>query len=190
MKIIKGQFYAGVGSRETPPDILELMRRIGAQLAREGMILRSGGADGADLAFQAGAIEGKGEMEIFIPWNGFNHHSHGYNNAILVNNPAFLAQAEILAARYHPTYYSLRIGARKLMIRNVFQILGKNLAVPSSFLLCWTKDGADGTTIKTSPTTGGTGQAIRMAVEYGLTIRNLANPENVKKWIKWLEEKS
>lgn len=40
-------YYAGVGSRETPPDILGLMRTIGCWWARKGLTLRSGGAEGA-----------------------------------------------------------------------------------------------------------------------------------------------
>ena len=40
------KFYSGIGSRETPQDIMELMTSIAAQLARQHWTLRSGGADG------------------------------------------------------------------------------------------------------------------------------------------------
>jgi len=39
--------YSGIGSRETPDDILELMKAVAYKLAGRGYTLRSGGADGA-----------------------------------------------------------------------------------------------------------------------------------------------
>lgn len=50
-----GASYAGVGSRETPPQVLAVMRSAARVLASRGWILRSGGALGADSAFEAGA---------------------------------------------------------------------------------------------------------------------------------------
>jgi hypothetical protein len=188
MKLIqKGAYYAGIGSRETPDDILALMRKIAYKLAKLGMVLRSGGADGADTAFQEGCIEADGKMEIYIPWNGFNNYSNGHKGAILVTDPKVILGAEDKVRRYHPAPKSLTIGGRKLMMRNAYQVLGGNLNKPSAFVLCWTKDRADGLTIPTSQATGGTGQAIRIANEYGIFIRNLANPESRKKWEIWLE---
>ena len=46
--------YAGIGSRETPPQVLEQMRKIGTFLAERHYVLRSGGAKGADTAFELG----------------------------------------------------------------------------------------------------------------------------------------
>ena len=48
--------YTGIGSRETPTAILDLMIAIGGVLAQRGFTLRSGGADGADDAFEQGCI--------------------------------------------------------------------------------------------------------------------------------------
>ena len=47
--------YAGIGSRQTPAPVLEQMRSIGAAMAEAGWLLRSGAAQGADSAFEAGA---------------------------------------------------------------------------------------------------------------------------------------
>jgi len=49
------KFYTGVGSRKTPLSILKVMRKLGYKLAIDGWMLRSGGADGADSAFEKGA---------------------------------------------------------------------------------------------------------------------------------------
>ena len=47
-------YWTGVGSRETPPEIVQLMGTIARGLTKVGGILRSGGATGADSAFEAG----------------------------------------------------------------------------------------------------------------------------------------
>ena len=47
-------YYAGVGSRETPQDVLKIMWKIGKHLADKGYTLRSGGARGADAACENG----------------------------------------------------------------------------------------------------------------------------------------
>ena len=62
--------YAGIGARKTPGGVLVLMREVGAILARDGWMLRSGGAEGADSAFEAGAKSAGGAREIFLPWAG------------------------------------------------------------------------------------------------------------------------
>jgi predicted Rossmann fold nucleotide-binding protein DprA/Smf involved in DNA uptake len=45
--------YAGIGSRQTPPDVLRRMTRYAQRLQELGWVLRSGGAAGADTTFQA-----------------------------------------------------------------------------------------------------------------------------------------
>jgi hypothetical protein len=62
------QSYAGIGSRETPADVMALMGRVAARLEVLGWTLRSGAAQGADQAFEAGVSSKK---EIFLPWKGF-----------------------------------------------------------------------------------------------------------------------
>ena len=47
-------FYTGVGNRDTPHEYLEKMTVLASLLEKEGCILRSGGAEGADTAFENG----------------------------------------------------------------------------------------------------------------------------------------
>ena len=61
-------YYAGIGSRETPKNKCRLMTKI-AKILSGKYTLRSGGADGADSAFEAGAGDNK---QIFLPSNYFN----------------------------------------------------------------------------------------------------------------------
>ena len=51
--------YAGVGARKTPADVLGWMERIAAGMATQGWTLRSGGARGADSAFERGCNTAK-----------------------------------------------------------------------------------------------------------------------------------
>jgi predicted Rossmann fold nucleotide-binding protein DprA/Smf involved in DNA uptake len=63
------KYYAGIGSRETPKDICLYMTAIAKRLASLGYTCNSGGADGADSAFERGAVINR---QIFLPWDGFN----------------------------------------------------------------------------------------------------------------------
>ena len=51
---MKSMLYAGVGSRATPEPVLDLMRRCATRLEVLGYTLRSGGANGAETAFEEG----------------------------------------------------------------------------------------------------------------------------------------
>lgn len=159
-------YYAGIGSRETPNNVLEVFEKLGATLSKEyGFILRSGGADGADKAFEKGVDIVNGKKEIYLPWNGFNNST---SSLIVSEKEAF-----DIAAKYHPYWYNLRDGAKKLQARNSHQILGMDLKTLSSFVVCYTKNG-DGS--------GGTGQSIRIAKAYKIPIFDAGSYENISKF--------
>lgn len=61
------KIYAGIGSRKSPKDQINVMIKLAQVLGKARFILRSGGADGADLAFEYGASLVKGPMEIYLP---------------------------------------------------------------------------------------------------------------------------
>lgn len=63
-------------------------------------------------------------------------------------------------------------GARKLQARNSHQVLGLDLETPSEFIVCWTKNGKS---------SGGTGQAIRIALDYGIPIFDAGKYNNIEK---------
>lgn len=148
------KYYTGVGSRKAPEDILRLMTDIARMLAYKGYVLRSGGADGSDRAFEEGA------KKRSIYWA---------NDA----TPKAMAIAEM----YHPAWDRMGDYAKKLHGRNAFQVLGRTLNVPSSFLICWTPDGCK-THEERSTRTGGTGTAISIADKHGVPVFNLAVPED------------
>lgn len=154
--------YAGIGSRSSPRDVLEVMQYIGGYLANIGWTLRSGHADGADMAFEMGATEQNGKLEIFLPWDGFNGAKQSATHIV----PSFKGQMMDIAATHHPYWHRLSNGAQKLHARNVCQILGANCDAPVDCVICWTPEAKSG---------GGTGQAIRIANTYGIPVFDLAS---------------
>lgn len=163
-------YYAGIGSRHTPLDIQAKMSKIARMLELFGYTLRSGGADGADLAFE----QGTSVKEIWVPWTGFN------------NSSSDLTPTELhfdIAAKFHPRWDSLRLNVKKLHARNVGQVLGHDGSNPSKFVLCWTPDGCSNGSLTTKET-GGTGQAIRIATGHGVPVINL----NTLSWSDELAE--
>lgn len=77
--------YAGIGSRDTPEDILRLMAVVAAKREDDGFILRSGGADGADTAFESGVVSSD-MKEIYLPWKGFNGRGTEVSDIFLYSN--------------------------------------------------------------------------------------------------------
>jgi len=146
-------YYAGIGSRETPAEVLKLMTAIAQRLSKLGYSLRSGGAEGADIAFESGAAA----KQIFLPWNSFNDKYADGSSYII---PPLNTE---LAEQFHPAASKLSQGALKLMSRNSYQVLGPTLDDPVDFVLCWTKQGT---------LAGGTAQAMRIAMHHNIPIFN------------------
>jgi hypothetical protein len=145
--------YAGIGSRETPDDVLILFRRLGAHLGKLNFLLRSGAAEGADKAFEFGCDMVKGAKEIYLPWRGFGKSD---SNLIVHDDRAY-----DIAKKFHPNFDRLSDAAMKLQARNSHQVLGFDLKDPVQFVICWTPRGFG---------SGGTGQAIRIAKSIDIPV--------------------
>ena len=151
--------YAGIGATETPEDVKNTMIRIGKSLALRGHILRSGGARGADTAFEQGCDAAGGQKIIYKA------------------DTAYSEAAMALAVLHHPMGEGLRnYPHRGYLIRDGYQVVGKKLDQPSDFVVCWTDDGSEG---ETTRKTRGTGQALRIAYSLGIPIFNLRNADSM-----------
>jgi len=142
------KYYAGIGSRETPQDILELMTRVSKGLDRKRYVLRSGGAQGADKAFEAGVMSTRTE--------------------IMLASDTLPVWTDVFTDFFHPNPSALKDYPRKLMNRNAMQILGRCGSRPVDFVVCWTKDGK---------ASGGSGHALRIANYYNIVVFNLRNKD-------------
>lgn len=172
------QIYAGIGSRETPPDVLESIAATAQRLARNGWALRTGMSPGADQAFYRGALAGRGRVELYLPWPTFEAYARapGEDAAVFaLGQPTHAAYS--LAARFHPGWSALSADERRLRARDAHQVLGSDLASPATLVVCWTEDGGvDGTDARA----GGTGQALRIAHHHRIPVLNLSRGEHVK----------
>jgi len=164
------KYYAGIGSRRTPENILSDMIKIGYWLAKRDWTLRSGGADGADIAFEHGCDTIKGKKEIF-----YAHDAKGDNTAMEI------------AKSLHPAWNRCSTFARLLHTRNVYQILGKDLKTPVKIVICWTPDGCIRHEDKTRDT-GGTGMAISVASTNNIQILNLQRKNHHEKIMNLLKQ--
>ena len=130
------RFYAGIGARATPPEILSLITRAAFALTKRGYVLRSGHAIGADSAFERGAGRA---AQIFLPVTGWRGSASEFHPDAL--GPKLWGRARLIAAAHHPAFAGLSAFVQALHTRNVFQVLGPGLDSPAEFVLCWTADG-------------------------------------------------
>jgi len=146
---LKIKYYAGIGSRETPEEILALMRLFASKMYQKSWRLRSGGAKGADKAFEQ-SIGDKNYGEIYR-----------------ADDAKGLENFHEIAEQFHPNWAACDAKGsyvKDLHARNGMIVLGADLISPVKFIVCWTKDGE---------ATGGTGQALRIAEHYGIPVKNL-----------------
>lgn len=170
--------YAGIGSRRAPKDVLRLAVLIGEHLALKQWTLDSGGADGMDKSFEWGCDLAGGRKRVYLPSESFNG---SYVDGREVLGPPLRGAYTVAEAVWNP--YAERSGlpqwdalkpfTRKLLARNAHQMLGPNLNERAMFVICWTPDGAEAYA-DTSPETGGTGAAIRLATYAKVPVYNLA----------------
>ena len=103
-----------------------------------------------------------GRKSIYLPWYKFNNNN---NNLYNVSEESLKIEE-----KYHPYWHNLKQGARKLMGRNSYQVLGLDLKTPTNFILCYTKGGKG---------SGGTGQALRIAKDYNIPIFDFGKYDTV-----------
>ena len=156
--------YTGIGSRETPPESMAILKKIAQTYSKLGYTLRSGGADGADEAFEKAHT---GSQEIFLPWQGFNNRDSRYYK--------IPPKAFDIAASIHPAWdkMSPRDGreyspAQCLHARNVQQIMGSHLNSPTLFVVFYAKE-------ELGKVQGGTATAVNLARSLNIPTFNIQN---------------
>jgi len=173
--MVADAWYAGVGARPlsdknptgTPPKVLGKMRELGQALAEQGWGLRSGGAAGADDAFETGARKASQcAIQIFLPQREFNHRVANGREYLHDMDPALVKRTEMMARKLHPAGDRLSGFALKAMARNAFQVMGPDLSSLSKAVVCYTHEGGE---------VGGTGHALRLAALHNVPVLNLGD---------------
>lgn len=158
------KYYAGIGSRQTPPIILDKMTRLSKLLSKSGFVCRTGSADGADRAFMKGS-----KSIVYLPWPSFNSIWRMTHDPVIgLKNPT--EDAIILAGKFHHAWHLCTRAVRRLHGRNAHIILGEDLEQPVSFVVCFTKSGKP---------EGGTALGMAIASHYNIPIFNYGDPNNI-----------
>ena len=193
---VAGRFYAGIGSRETPEDILALMYRLARVMGNEGWTLSTGGAKGADEAFFSGALASdQPKAEIYLPWKTFRPDhtdpscepvidcvpeyvvsTHPSDKAIALAKLNWVSSSDPESSR---RWDSMGDGFKALHGRNMEVILGSGLNAPVDLVICWTKNGMP---------MGGTATALSVAMDKEIEILNLRNQAARDQAISYCEE--
>lgn len=186
-------YWTGIGSRETPEDILVLMQAIAKKLTDLGWVLRSGGAQGADSAFYAGCQQSDkfdiNKPFIYLAWNGasgkFHDPSLGIYDASKFDT---WEEAEAIALETRGSWLiskdtEMGRGGKALHTRNIFQVLGEDIDTPSRFLICWALPIGKSGTVR-----GGTNTAVKLALKHHVDVINMATPEGLARAKAFLEK--
>lgn len=193
-----------VGSRSVTGQKSEHLIKLSVILALSGYVQYSGAANGTDTSSEFGAklahdllckklnLNKTGYadvMKIFLPWNGFSGRFIEPKNGYIGDNPANEQFAAQIAQNHYVPWPHSPDPVKKLMTRNVYQVLDNDLTSHVKFVIAYTSDGVtDG--LKTTTKTGGTGQAIRVATTYGVPVFNLGNEKDEKRLLSWVESES
>ena len=137
------------------------MKLQGKLLAQKGYVLRSGGARGADSAFEMGCDSVSGKKQIWSTCNSHEWKRHGWVVDI------------VSKACWEKPFLSMKPYIQELIGRNTYQLYGDpdlfEDCIKSAFVLYWSepKYGEN--------CSGGTRYAIRMAIAAGIPCFNLYN---------------
>ena len=188
----KNMTYAGIGSRETSIDIQKEMYKISKELESLGYTGQSGGAIGADKAFEGanqpwekedGTIAGTKEFTKskanVTKWAKYGDGKNTASKFVVFKSSDSNDKVRSIAKEIHPKKQELSDNdGLDLHARNTFQVFGKNLDTPVDFVLFYAQEQKDSIRPK-----GGTGQAAEMARLKGIPTINMAD----KNWREQLD---
>ena len=157
--------YAGIGPRDTPDNIVNIMLTLGRNMAERGHTLRSGASGNADIAFERGCDGANGEKEIYLPWPGFGRR-HGLDKGIK-GWPSRAAQD--FAAEMHPAWDKCDRDARLFLSRNMNILRGWHFEKHCDLLITWQHEGK---------TSGGTLFTVNVAKALKIPVFDLADTKS------------
>jgi hypothetical protein len=143
--------YTGVGSRAISLKTQEKFVNYINQLNSLDYICRTGDAKGSDATFRLHAKE----VIAYCPED-------------IDPNDWTAKELDLCMPNDRPTWRTFRKKIQNLLRRNMMQVLGPIGIDPSEFLLCWAPS-----THYLDSSSGGTGYAIRCALNHGIPVYNL-----------------
>ena len=165
------KIYTGIGSRDVTEEEFRQMLHLSTTLGNSRYTLRSGGAGGADTAFELGCAVAQGEAEIYIPWKGFGKKCQNPNSKRYIPSEDKFEEAKsyLLENGVIPWFERMKQGAQKLHARNYYQCIG--MGVVSDFMIYCAEDDKNGTP------KGGSRTAIMLARSLDVPTYNIRNAD-------------
>ena len=156
---------AGIGTRDLPPDEVEVCEKLGRFCAENGIRVSSGNAKCTDQAFGRGVNSVDPTLlDVALPWPSYNKEALVPGNVIRTDHVHWYRD---LAAKHHPKWEHLSEGVRSLHTRNV-TILMPEENEPVSLVLALPNT--------TKSWGGGTGFGMKLASqELGIEVLNIRN---------------
>lgn len=172
--------YTGIGSRKTPKDVCDWMYNFAVKMRNAGIKLRSGGAIGADSAFERGSGRIK---EVYIHKNGYKGKYHNRLNVALdMLTGDKREECYHKAASVHQGWRNCDDWARAMHARNILQIEGVDGPL-SDFVVYWTEYD------KSFNPKGGTATAVNYGKSLGIPTFNLNVPTQKDELLAFVKEK-
>jgi predicted NAD-dependent protein-ADP-ribosyltransferase YbiA (DUF1768 family)/alkylated DNA repair dioxygenase AlkB len=161
--------YAGVGSRSLGRSrpLARIATALAMRLERAGYGLASGGADGADRAFEKGVALAENK-QIFRP--GYDATKKLPDGYVVLDGP-IVGQAAAVAGLVTSGWDVMSGPGRDLHTRNVFQVLGRDMKSPVEFVLAIPS-------VNDTRTTG-TRQTMAIAAANGIPVFDLTTREGL-----------
>lgn len=153
-----------IGTRNPAPQAAKWAENFGEDITRYGFTLRSGHAEGMDIAFEKGARRNKNpNLEIFVTGK-----KHDFDDLLIITKEEkefclrILHESKICHWQDKLDDYTLALYAR-----NVQQVLGKDLSKASDGVVYFTQ------VDKNFRPTGGTRIAVQLAEYFGIRADNI-----------------
>jgi len=165
---MKNNKYTGIGINNIPAKYSSRVVKIANKLSSLGYTLRSGYNYGTDMTFASIKHD---RMEIFVPRRRFNGS----------DSPRFIIpkNTSAITRKYHPIYDRLDTLGQQLNDTRVLQLLGRSLATPSRFVICYTDDGAESYKEGVN-TENGMGLVLKICDAYKIKVYNIKNDKSYK----------
>ena len=147
---------ACIGRRDLKKSEALYLESVGLALVEGGHRIVSGNAPGSDQAFALGASYlDPSRVTLYLPWGSFEKRS-GIEGNVLHQVEEATAEHWDLARRAHPTWDRLAPTVRRLMVRNAMIVKSATVVLAFPDMM--------------KPGFGGTGHAMRCALELGVPV--------------------
>ena len=165
--------YSGVGSRTIPSRCMDDIHKLSVVLeSKFDAKLRTGGAIGADLAF----MKYTSNHEIFLPYEGYNGTRSNGDSILTVDECQDIDEAWRIAASFHKLGNKIKNKHKyKPLMRNVYNVLGRDLKSPSDVVLYWN--------CLSNPTSG-TQHTVDIAKAFNINTFNINDDDELYLFLK------